>query len=163
MKKLIKLGLIIIGVIIILIQLYRPERFTTQEVSSNHITKKLIVPANVESILKRSCFDCHSNHTRWPWYSNVAPMSWLVIDDVNKGRSKMNFSEWGKLSGSKQEIKLDKICEEITEGEMPLPNYLLIHKEAELSQADKDILCGWANSELKRLDGESKSEKEDKD
>lgn len=163
MKKIIKWGLIIIGVIIILMQFYRPERFTTLEVSANHVTKKLNVPANVESILKRSCFDCHSNHTRWPWYSNVAPMSWLVIDDVNTGRSKMNFSEWGKLSGSKQEIKLDKICEMITEGEMPLPKYLLIHKEAELSQADKDILCSWANSELKRLESENESEKKDKD
>jgi hypothetical protein len=90
-------------------------------------------------------------------------MSWLVIDDVNKGRSKMNFSEWGKLSPSKQSIKLESICEQITEGEMPLPNYLMIHKEAELTQEDKDVLCSWANGELKKLEGNGENEeKEDK-
>ncbi len=75
----------------------------------------------------------------------------------------MNFSEWGKMSSSKQEIKLDKICEEITDGEMPLKQYLLIHRDAELSQADKDLLCNWANNELKKFENEQEEEKEDKD
>ncbi len=161
MKKIIKISAIVIAVIVILIQLYRPERFTTAEVTENHITKKLNVPPDVEKILKRSCFDCHSNHTVWPWYSNVAPMSWLVVDDVKSGRSKMNFSEWGKMSVSKQEIKLDKICEEITEGEMPLKQYLMIHKDAELSQADKDLLCNWSQNELKKFENSPDEEKED--
>jgi hypothetical protein len=163
MKKILKLLIIVFAVLVVLIQLYRPERFTTAEVTGNHITKKLNVPPDVEKILKRSCFDCHSNHTTWPWYSNVAPMSWLVINDVNRGRGKMNFSEWGKMSSSKQEIKLDKICEEITDGEMPLKQYLLIHRDAELSQADKDLLCNWANNELKKFENEQEEEKEDKD
>lgn len=161
MKKIIKISLIVIAAIVILIQLYRPERFTTAEVTENHITKKLNVPPDVEKILKRSCFDCHSNHTTWPWYSNIAPMSWLVADDVKKGRNKMNFSEWGKMSASKQGIKLDKICEEITEGEMPLKQYLMIHKDAELSQADKDLLCNWAQNELKKFDNVPEDEKEE--
>jgi hypothetical protein len=161
MKKIIKISAIAVAVIVILIQLYRPERFTTAEVTENHITKKLNVPPDVEKILKRSCFDCHSNHTAWPWYSNIAPMSWLVIDDVKHGRGKMNFSEWGKMSASKQGIKLDKICEEITEGEMPLKQYLMIHKDAELSQADKDLLCSWAQNELKKFENEPEEEKEE--
>jgi hypothetical protein len=159
-KKSFKWGLIILAVIIILIQLYRPERFTTEEITANHITKKLNIPANVESILQRSCYDCHSNHTKWPWYSNIAPVSWLVTADVVGGRKKMNFSNWGKLSLSKQSIKLENICEEITEGEMPLPQYLLIHKEAELRKEDKDILCSWAKGELKKLESEGDTEKE---
>ena len=161
MKKILKIIIIVFAALIILIQLYKPERFTTAEVTDNHITKKLNVTPDVEKILKRSCYDCHSNHTSWPWYSNIAPMSWLVIDDVSRGRGKMNFSEWGKLSASKQEIKLDKICEEVTEGEMPLKPYLLIHKDAELSQADKDLLCNWANNELKKFENEPNKEKED--
>lgn len=161
MKKIIKILIIVFASLLILIQFYRPERFTTAEVSDNHITKKLNVPPDVENILKRSCFDCHSNHTTWPWYSNVAPMSWLVIDDVKSGREKMNFSEWGKLSSSKQSIRLESICEEITEGEMPLKQYLLIHRDAELSQADKDLLCNWANNELKKYENEEREEKEE--
>jgi len=161
MKKILKILIIVFAVLFLSIQLYRPEQFTTAEVNDNHLTKKLNVPPDVENILKRSCYDCHSNHTTWPWYSNVAPMSWLVTDDVIRGREKMNFSEWGKLSSSKQSIRLESICEEITEGEMPLKQYLIIHRDAELSQADKDLLCNWANNELKKFENEE--DKEDKD
>ena len=156
MKKTIKLLALVIIALVVLIQLYRPERFTTKEITSDHITKVLNVPGNVQSILKRSCFDCHSNQTRWPWYSGVAPVSWFVISDVSRGRSKMNFSEWGKYSKTKQGIKLDNICEEITEGEMPLKQYLYIHKDAVLSREQKDILCTWAKEESQKLDEEDK-------
>lgn len=159
MKKIIKLLVIVIIALIVLIQLYRPERFTTAEVTGDHITKKLNVPSNVETILKRSCYDCHSNQTTWPWYSAVAPISWFVISDVTRGRAKMNFSEWGKYSQNKQSIKLDKICDQITDGNMPLKQYLYIHKNAVLSQQDKDILCNWANSESDKLDSNSNNEK----
>lgn len=161
MKKILKILIIVFAVLFILIQLYRPERFTTAEVTESHITNKLNVPPDVESILKRSCYDCHSNQTVWPWYSNVAPVSWLVIDDVNRGREKMNFSEWNKLSSSKQSIRLESICEEITENEMPLKPYLLLHADAELSQADKDLLCNWANNELKKYENEEGEENEE--
>ncbi|RPI18631.1 MAG: cytochrome C [Ignavibacteriae bacterium] len=163
MKKIIKISLIVIIALFLLIQLYRPERFTTAEVTPDHITKKLNVPANVESILRRSCFDCHSNHTNWPWYSNVAPASWLLADDVETGRKEMNFSEWGKMPESKREIKLESICEEIEEGEMPLPKYLILHPDAKLSDADKKILCDWAESQLEGAGSEDESEHKGKD
>jgi hypothetical protein len=86
----------------------------------------------------------------WPWYTNVAPVSWLVAQDVRNGRAKMNFSEWGKIPESKQEARLEAICDEIKEGEMPLPNYLIIHGDAKLTQQEKDILCKWTEDELKR-------------
>ena len=146
MKKIIKIVLIVFVVLIVVIQFFRPVRFTTDQITENHIVKKLSVPENVQSILKRSCYDCHSNHTVWPWYTNVAPVSWLVADDVRRGRAKMNLSEWGKLSASKQEKKLTEICDLVTEGEMPLKNYLLIHGDAKLSQQDKDVLCNWVKS-----------------
>jgi len=152
MKKTLKLLALVIIALVILIQLYRPERYTTEEITSDHITKVLKVPDNVQSIFKRSCYDCHSNQTRWPWYSGVAPVSWFVISDVSRGRSKMNFSEWGKYSKDKQSIKLDNICDEITDGEMPLKQYLYIHKEAVLSKEDKNILCNWSKEESKKLD-----------
>lgn len=158
MKKILKFPILAIAALIIIAQLYRPERLTTADVTENHITKKLNVPPGVESVLKRSCYDCHSNHTTWPWYSNFAPVSWLVINDVKRGREKMNFSEWGKLSASKQSIRLESICEEITEGEMPLKQYLLIHRDAVLSEADKDLLCNWANNELKKYENDEQEE-----
>lgn len=146
MKKIIKIVLIILAVVFIVIQFFRPERITTELVTENHIIKKLNVPESVQIILKRSCYDCHSSHTVWPWYSNIAPVSWLVADDVRKGRAKMNFSEWGKLSVSKQEKKLTDICDMISEDKMPLRNYLLLHPDARLSQQEKDILCSWVKS-----------------
>lgn len=86
-------------------------------------------------LAKRACFDCHSNETAWPWYTNVAPVSWLVYHDVEEGRSKLNFSQWGQ---GKQEVK--EIVEVVQEGEMPMPMYLPLHPEANLNAADKQAL-----------------------
>ncbi len=153
MKKILKIVLIILVVGLVAIQFFnRPDMSTTTEITPGHITKVMTVPANVESILKRSCYDCHSDHTVWPWYSSIAPASWLVGDDVVKGRKKMNFSQWDKMPTAKQEARLNEICEEIKSDEMPLPPYLILHGDAKLSQADKDILCGWVEVELKKLE-----------
>jgi hypothetical protein len=153
MKKILKIVFVILLFGFIAIQfINRPEKITTEAVTADHITKKMNVPDNVQSIFKRSCYDCHSDHTVWPWYSSVAPVSWLVSDDVTKGKKKMNFSEWGKLSDAKQEARLNEICEQTRADEMPLPNYLIIHSEAKLSIADKDALCKWVELELQRLE-----------
>ncbi|MEO8514262.1 MAG: heme-binding domain-containing protein [Ignavibacteria bacterium] len=153
MKKIIKIVLVILVIGLIAIQFFnRPDKTAKTEITPANITKVMTVPSNVESILKRSCYDCHSNQTVWPWYTNVAPVSWLVADDVVKGRKKMNFSEWTNLSESKREARLNDICEEIKADEMPLSNYLIIHGDAKLSQADKDILCKWVETEMKKLE-----------
>ncbi len=153
MKKIIKIVLVVLVIGLIAIQFFnRPDKTTTTEITPAHITKVMNVPSNVESILKRSCYDCHSDHTVWPWYSSIAPASWLVGDDVVTGRKKMNFSQWGKMPTAKQEARLNEICEEIKSDEMPLPPYLILHGDAKLSQADKDILCGWVEVELKKLE-----------
>ena len=153
MKKILKIIVIVLIVGFIVIQfINRPDKSTTTEVTPGHITKVMNVPANVESILKRSCYDCHSDHTVWPWYSSIAPASWLVGDDVVKGRKKMNFSQWSKIPVAKQEARLNEICEEIKSDEMPLPPYLILHGDAKLSQGDKDVLCQWVETELKKLE-----------
>jgi hypothetical protein len=95
----------------------------------------------VEAVLRRACFDCHSNETRWPWYSAVAPSSWLVVRDVNKGRDEMNFSSWKDPKG---ELRAE-ICEKVREGEMPMKIYLPLHAEARLTEQDKALLCAWAD------------------
>lgn len=160
MKKILKFGVLVLILAFIVIQFFRPDRISINEVTSDDITKKMQVPDNVHSIFKRSCYDCHSNHTKWPWYSNVAPVSWLVADDVRKARKKMNFSEWGKMSMGKQEKNLTSICDEISEEEMPLPNYLILHGDAKLTQQDKDAICNWIKS--LGIESEDDDEKEKK-
>jgi mono/diheme cytochrome c family protein len=93
-------------------------------------------------LAKRACFDCHSNETFWPWYSNLAPMSWLVQRDVDEGRSRLNFSEWGL---GEQEV--DDAGETIREGEMPPLYYVLLHPQAKLSTQERDaLISGLAGS-----------------
>lgn len=100
-------------------------------------------PDNVQAILKRACFDCHSNHTTFPWYSSIAPVSWFTKHHVEEGREHMNFSTWASYEDEKKLKFLQKIPKAI-KSKMPLPSYLLIHKEAKLSDADKEAITKWA-------------------
>lgn len=109
----------------------------------------------VAEILSRSCYDCHSNETRWPWYSRVAPASWLLARDVNHGRRHLNFSTWGEFSGhgypkSDDERLLD-ICREVSSGAMPLRSYTLVHRAARLTPEEVRIVCEWVKAESDRL------------
>jgi hypothetical protein len=92
-------------------------------------------------VLERACRDCHSNRTEWPWYSNVAPVSWFVIDHVNHARSHLNFSEWSSYSPDERRKLLDGVCSQARDGTMPLPSYSWIHWSARLSDADVKALC----------------------
>jgi hypothetical protein len=103
----------------------------------------IVAPGPVQAILTRSCFDCHSNGTRWPWYSHVAPMSWLVTDHVHDGRSNVNFSFWGDLSAEDRRAKAKKVVEEVGAGAMPIRPYLLLHHDARLSPEDRRTLKDW--------------------
>lgn len=106
------------------------------------------VPASPEAraVLRRACYDCHSNETVWPWYSQVAPMSWLVADDVREGREELNFSTWNRRSPKAQAKALHESWEEVEEGEMPLWFYLPLHPEARLSPQDLSVLKAWSQS-----------------
>lgn len=106
------------------------------------------IPAStaVSSILRRACYDCHSNETVWPWYSRVAPVSWLVARDVNHGREHLNFSEWNRLTPAKQAEAVREIWKQVSEGEMPMTIYLPMHPEARLSDRDKAVLKSWAEA-----------------
>lgn len=112
---------------------------------------RLNVTPEVAAILDRSCQDCHSNATRWPWYSNFAPPSWLLVDHVNEGRQHLNLSEWGRLDKRRASNKLEEICDEVKTGAMPMASYTWIHRSARLSPEDAKILCDWTASERARL------------
>lgn len=104
------------------------------------------LPEDVKRILERSCYDCHSNETRWPWYSQVAPVSWLVTYDVHEAREHLNFSRWDSLSSKDQAEDMEEVWEEVEEGEMPLWFYLPLHPEARLSAGDLEVLRRWTHS-----------------
>lgn len=110
------------------------------------------VPASAEvrEVLKRACYDCHSNETVWPWYARVAPASWLVAWDVNEGREHLNFSTWNRLNEADRQHAFEEIQDEVESGAMPLPIYLPLHPEARLSDQDKAILAAWVRESTAR-------------
>ena len=109
-------------------------------------TSKVTAPQEALAILERSCFDCHSNETRWPWYAYVAPVSWLVTHDVKEGREHVNFSEWAQYDAEEVADILKDVRDEVEDGNMPLPVYLIMHGDARLSEQDKQELYEWAGT-----------------
>jgi len=109
------------------------------------------VPANVRAVFERSCRDCHSEATYFPWYSYVAPISWLVKDDVTQGREHLNLSRWNEYSLIRRERSLSEIANQIQDGGMPLPSYTWMHRDAVLSPADIDAIFQWTQEERSRL------------
>lgn len=111
--------------------------------SNPPVESEISSPPEVGAILRRACYDCHSNETKWPWYSKIAPVSWLAASDVHEGRNELNFSTWGRYSKEQQIKKLKESWEEITEGEMPPASFKLMHKEATVSASDRELLHKW--------------------
>jgi hypothetical protein len=143
---------LLIGVILFVIaQFIRPAKTNPAIDQSLALESHLQVDSKVAAILDRSCADCHSNKTRWPWYSNVAPVSWFVIDHVNEGRGNLNFSEWGTYDKEQQTDLLREICGEVKRGMMPLSSYTPLHPGSKLSGDDISAICGWATQAGARL------------
>jgi len=108
------------------------------------VVADIAAPPAVTAVLRASCYDCHSHETRWPWYSRVAPISWLVAHDVEDARERLNFSLWGSYEAKRQQRLAEEIWEEVEEGEMPLPIYLVAHPDARLSPGDREVLRSWS-------------------
>ncbi len=134
------LRFIIVLIIVILIGI----QFVPIDKTNPPVTGEIKAPAEVMEILRVSCYDCHSNETIWPWYSYIAPGSWLVVYDVDEGREHINFSEWQSYSDEDKAENIEEIWEEIEEGEMPLWYYLIIQKQAKLSEDQKAAIKKWA-------------------
>jgi cytochrome c551/c552 len=110
------------------------------------VTADVPAPPDVRNVLRRSCYDCHSNETVWPWYSAIAPVSWLLHHDVTGGRETLNFSSWGMQAPAGKAEQRREIRDSVAEGEMPLWYYLPMHPSARLSDADKKVLEDWAET-----------------
>lgn len=109
------------------------------------VEEEIAAPAEVQEILSRSCYDCHSFESRWPWYAHVAPASWFVTRHVSEAREHMNFSTWNRYDAEERADHLEEIGEEVEEGKMPLKSYLLLHRDARLTEQEAGIIQGWVH------------------
>jgi len=131
-------------VIFIAMQFYRPEKNISQ---GDHVTIFLTEtnpPQDVKLILEQTCFDCHSNNTNYPWYNNIAPVSYWLADHVKHGKGHLNASEWDSYTEKEKDHKLEEVIEMIEEGEMPLKEYTWTHEEARLTREQKTAIIEWA-------------------
>lgn len=104
------------------------------------------VPENIQSILKASCYNCHSNNTDYPWYNKVQPVSWILESHIEQGKAELNFSEFGSYSLRRQKSKLKSMASQIENDKMPLSSYTLIHRNAKISENEKLLLINWINN-----------------
>lgn len=142
--KSIKKILLATGIIFISIQFIQPVRNKNEQVLNTDISKMLVVSDSVQTILKNACYDCHSNNTDYPWYSNIQPMGWLMANHIKNGKAELNFSEFGSYSTRRQVSKLTGIANSIKDDIMPLSSYKLMHENAQLTTLEKSILIRWA-------------------
>lgn len=144
---------ILIGVAIVFAgaQFVRPDRTNPPYDAQASIAAQVDVPADVLSLIEGSCLDCHSHRTEWPWYSNVAPMSWIVARHAEHGREYVNFDAWADYSPYQAQDAFEEIAEVVEKGEMPLPVYLPLHPEAKLTDDERTRIASWARAEHDRV------------
>lgn len=149
----IKKILVFLLIALIIIQFFHPKKNQAAGPQPNYIGNAFTVPAEVKSILAKACNDCHSNNTRYPWYSRLQPADWWLDDHVKEGKKELNLDEYAHKSLRFQYHKLEEIAEQVKEGEMPLDSYTWIHKEAKLTEAEKSTLINWANGLREEMKG----------
>ena len=143
LKKILKRTFQILLLVFIIIQFIRPAKNKADGISKNDISKLYAVPADVQSILKTSCYDCHSNNTDYPWYARVQPVAWWLNNHIQDGKKDLNFSEFGSYRIMRQYKKLEQINDLVKNDDMPLDSYLWIHKNAKLNEQQKLTLGNW--------------------
>jgi hypothetical protein len=140
MRRWIKAALIVVVMLLVAIQVVRPAR-TNPPTDTRRTIQAQLGPGIASAAIDRSCRDCHSNETTWPWYSHVAPVSWFIAHDVNEGREALNFSDWTSYPQDRQAKLLAQACDEVTEGDMPGLPYTLIHRGSGLTPAEIAAIC----------------------
>lgn len=145
--RLLKAGGLFIGAGIIIMQFFPPEK--NDSPAPNSITQVYVLPAGVQRILENACYDCHSNHTRYPWYAEVQPAGWWLAQHVRDGKEALNFDEYGAYSSKRQLNKLKRLKTQLEEGKMPLPAYTWLHPAGRLTAAQKDTVLRWVDTLLR--------------
>ena len=131
---------------LIIVQFIHPERNKSEAIQLNNIEKVHPVPEDVKSILVKACLDCHSNNTSYPWYCNLQPVDWWIGGHIKDAKKQMNFDEYSNRNLRYQFHKMEEIVEQVKDGKMPLNSYTWMHKDARLTEAEKNILINWANA-----------------
>ncbi len=144
LPKILKYGVSGALALFVAIQFIQPERTNPPADPATGFETVAKPSPEVAAIVRRACYDCHSHATVWPWYSKIAPVSWLVADDVKDGRAHLNFSQWHLFSEEMSRTKLREVCGEVRKGGMPLWQYKLLHSEAQLTEQDIKTLCDAA-------------------
>jgi len=143
-------SIILIG-IIVLIQFFQPERNKGTIDPVVDLLGVTSIPDSLAAIFKNSCYDCHSDHTDYPWYSKISPVSWYLEKHIKDGKEKLNMSKFGELKKSGKIGVLADICDVIETGSMPLKSYLVIHGNARLNELEREAICGWTELEALSL------------
>ena len=141
--KKILLGLL---VILIIIQFLHPARNKSGQDMPNDISKMVAMPGDVQVMLKKACYDCHSNNTNYPWYTAIQPFHWFMNYHIQSGKEELNFNEFGTYTPRRQQSKLRSIENSLKDGTMPLSAYTLIHRNAILSEAEKRLMINWVQN-----------------
>lgn len=151
MRRVVTAAALVFPVIFVAIQFIPVEHVNPRVDPTDTVEQKVAVPAEVKAILDRSCKDCHSDETRWPYYAYIAPTSWLLSHHVERAREEVNFSEWGQYDPNSERDILIEICRQVKRGAMPIAQYTLVHREARLSSQDVDRLCNWTREVRRTL------------
>lgn len=131
----------------------RPKKNIAEGTLPSDISISHKTNMEVQGILVRSCYDCHSNNTTYPWYASLQPVAWWLGDHIEHGKKELNFSEFGNYAPRKQYRKLEEVIEEIEADKMPLPSYTLIHRDARLKDNERQILINWARDQRQVMAG----------
>ncbi len=131
-----------LGIVFVILQFFRPAKNTTND-KTNSLEQMVEVPQPIHQLLSKACYDCHSNNTRYPWYTEIQPLGWWIAHHVNEGKEELNFDVFKAYKPKKQDHKLEECIEMIQNDEMPLSSYTLIHGDAKLSNEEKKLLINW--------------------
>jgi hypothetical protein len=146
LKKIVLLILAVLVAAFIVIQFWRIDTTPIPIVQAETIQAGVTVPPDVDMVLTRSCGDCHTNGTVYPWYSQMQPVAWWLSDHIAEGRGELNFSKFNTYPARKKKKKLEEICDQIKQGEMPLFSYTIVHRNAVLSESEKTAICNWTEA-----------------
>jgi hypothetical protein len=158
MSRAVKIAGLVVILGFIILQFFHPGRNLDVIDPENDLPAVVPLPDTVASVLRNSCYDCHSNSTDYPWYSNISPVSWLMDRHIRKGKEHLNMGEFGLLEKRRKISALTEICEVVESGSMPLKSYQVMHSKARISEREVEAICSWAESAALQILREGTSE-----
>lgn len=151
LKKMIKITVIALAAAFVVLQFFQIDKTNPAVIEAETLEAAVAVPSDIALIVGRSCNDCHTSKTIYPWYAYIQPSGWFLKGHIDDGKRKLNLSHFNTFDLKKKVKKLEEICDEVESGRMPLPSYLWIHRDAGLSESERKAVCDWAKQEIERL------------